>query len=461
MDFLDIAVKYGRNTLGEPVLENEASLTAIPWNMWEAFKLAKNKREAEDSLLASLGALSVLEKDRDEDPDDEDSIVNKILSWLGMKVGKMVAKSFVRLVFRSMFNAVRWLVTDVLGGALGFAIRSLALPLLEMVTAILLTPEILIAAGIGVVLAGLGWLGKLMFDRFFRPDSEFSPSGVRETTNSLDNSRILTPQQTVGRAAQPSTRQRQQFAAPGNAAPVRGTVTGAQFERIESLIARGEGDYNSVNYSSRGPRAGRSGHEDLVHMTIGEIREQQRIGNYNAVGRYQLIQGTLTEAVNFLNLSPNTLFSVATQDMIFQRFLIGHKRKVIMDYIQGRTDNLWGAVLASAQEWASVAAPQGATLYHGGVGNGLVSYYSGVQGNHASITAQEMATVLQQERAQYANGGQPTNSTVATGTATAATQSSAGTTVTPRGTAGVPASTPGQRELVNGNRRGQVLALAQ
>lgn len=461
MDFLDIAVKYGKNNLGEPVLENEASLTAIPWNMWEAFKIAKNKREAEDSLLASLGALNLLERDREEDPDNEDSIVSKLLSWLGLKVGKLVAKSFVRLVFSGMFNAVRWLVTDVIGGALGWAVRSLAIPLLEIVTAVILTPEILIAAGIGVVLAGLGWLGKLMFDKFFRPDSDFSPSGVRETTNSLDNSRILTPQQTVGRAAQPSTAPRQRFAAPSNAAPVRGTVTGAQYERLESLIARGEGDYNSVNYSARGPNAGRSGHEDLVHMTIGQIREQQRIGNYNAVGRYQLIQGTLTEAVNYLNLSPNTLFSVATQDMIFQRFLIGHKRKVINDYIQGRTDNLWGAVLAASQEWASVAAPQGATLFRGGVGNGLVSYYSGVQGNHASITAQEMATVLQQERAQYANGGQPTNSTVATGTTTQPVQASAATTVTPRGTAGAAASTPGQRELVNGNRRGQVVALAQ
>lgn len=154
------------------------------------------------------------------------------------------------------------------------------------------------------------------------------------------------------------------------------------------LIARGEGDYNSVN---RGARGGyRAGTENLEGMTLAQVMAAQRAGQFNAAGRYQIIGSTLAEAARGLRLNGAEMFDRKLQDRIFEQYLVRNKRRAIADYVEGRSDDLRGALRAASREWASVADPDTGRSYYAGKGN-----------NRASITAAEMAAALRNTRATY------------------------------------------------------------
>ncbi|WP_289874170.1 hypothetical protein, partial [Enterococcus faecium] len=112
------------------------------------------------------------------------------------------------------------------------------------------------------------------------------------------------------------------------------------------MVARGEGDYNSVNYGTRvkdKKKKGRAGTEDLENMTVNEVMQHQQAGDFNAVGRYQIITTTMPEIVRGLGLTGQEKFDRTTQDRMFD-YLIGVKRRAIGDYISGRSDDLNAAV---------------------------------------------------------------------------------------------------------------------
>ncbi|WP_175878902.1 mannosyl-glycoprotein endo-beta-N-acetylglucosamidase [Burkholderia sp. BCC0097] len=154
------------------------------------------------------------------------------------------------------------------------------------------------------------------------------------------------------------------------------------------LISRGEGDYNSVN---RGARGGyRAGTENLEGMTLAQVMAAQRAGQFNAAGRYQIIGSTLAEAARGLKLNGSEMFDRKLQDRIFEQYLVRNKRRAIADYVEGRSDDLRGALRAASREWASVADPDTGRSYYAGTGN-----------NRASITASEMAAALRNTRATY------------------------------------------------------------
>ncbi|MCW5179013.1 mannosyl-glycoprotein endo-beta-N-acetylglucosamidase [Burkholderia cenocepacia] len=154
------------------------------------------------------------------------------------------------------------------------------------------------------------------------------------------------------------------------------------------LIARGEGDYNSVN---RGARGGyRAGTENLEGMTLAQVMAAQRAGQFNAAGRYQIIGSTLAEAARGLKLNGSEMFDRKLQDRIFEQYLVRNKRRAIADYVEGRSDDLRGALRAASREWASVADPDTGRSYYAGKGN-----------NRASITVAEMAAALRNTRATY------------------------------------------------------------
>ncbi|WP_175920389.1 mannosyl-glycoprotein endo-beta-N-acetylglucosamidase [Burkholderia pyrrocinia] len=154
------------------------------------------------------------------------------------------------------------------------------------------------------------------------------------------------------------------------------------------LIARGEGDYNSVN---RGARGGyRAGTENLEGMTLAQVMAAQRAGQFNAAGRYQIIGSTLAEAARGLKLNGDEMFDRKLQDRIFEQYLVRNKRRAIADYVEGRSDDLRGALRAASREWASVADPDTGRSYYAGKGN-----------NRASITAAEMEAALRNTRATY------------------------------------------------------------
>ena len=170
------------------------------------------------------------------------------------------------------------------------------------------------------------------------------------------------------------------------------------------LLSRGEGGYNSVN----GGRGG-SGTADLENMTIGDVMRAQSAHQFNAAGKYQMISGTLSDAVKTLKIDPSNKFDKTTQDTIFSKYLIGIKRKEIGDYISGKSNDLQAAARAASLEWASVADPDTGR-----------SHYDGIAGNRASISNAEIANSLRNSRA----GAATTHNTsdVKIGTVTVVTQ---------------------------------------
>ncbi|MDN8078282.1 mannosyl-glycoprotein endo-beta-N-acetylglucosamidase [Burkholderia multivorans] len=186
-------------------------------------------------------------------------------------------------------------------------------------------------------------------------------------------------------------------AAPAAAAPAASGGLAGAMSRLAGtafgqLIARGEGDYNSVN---RGARGGyRAGTENLEGMTLAQVMAAQRAGQFNAAGRYQIIGSTLAEAARSLKLNGDEMFDRKLQDRIFEQYLVRNKRRAIADYVEGRSDDLRGALRAASREWASVADPDTGRSYYAGKGN-----------NRASITAAEMEAALRNTRATYQPAG--------------------------------------------------------
>jgi hypothetical protein len=168
--------------------------------------------------------------------------------------------------------------------------------------------------------------------------------------------------------------------------PVGGSgKSGLASSPLAALISRGEGGYNSVN---RGAAGGyKSGTENLENMTVAEVMAAQKSGKFNAAGKYQVIAGTLSEAVKAMGLTGSEKFDRATQDKIFEQHLAGSKRPAIRDYLNGKSNDLMAALKALAQEWASIADPSTGLSFHTGSGN-----------NRASITSDEAAKALQQTR---------------------------------------------------------------
>ncbi|MBU9234089.1 mannosyl-glycoprotein endo-beta-N-acetylglucosamidase [Burkholderia multivorans] len=177
-------------------------------------------------------------------------------------------------------------------------------------------------------------------------------------------------------------------AAPAGSGGLVGTMSRLADTAFGKLIARGEGDYNSVN---RGARGGyRAGTENLEGMTLAQVMAAQRAGQFNAAGRYQIIGSTLAEAARSLKLNGDEMFDRKLQDRIFEQYLVRNKRRAIADYVEGRSDDLRGALRAASREWASVADPDTGRSYYAGKGN-----------NRASITVAEMEAALRNTRATY------------------------------------------------------------
>ncbi|KVC71451.1 mannosyl-glycoprotein endo-beta-N-acetylglucosamidase [Burkholderia ubonensis] len=177
-------------------------------------------------------------------------------------------------------------------------------------------------------------------------------------------------------------------ATPAGSGGLVGAMSRLADTAFGKLIARGEGDYNSVN---RGARGGyRAGTENLEGMTLAQVMAAQRAGQFNAAGRYQIIGSTLAEAARSLKLNGDEMFDRKLQDRIFEQYLVRNKRRAIADYVEGRSDDLRGALRAASREWASVADPDTGRSYYAGKGN-----------NRASITAAEMEAALRNTRATY------------------------------------------------------------
>ena len=412
MDFVDIATRYGRQQLIEPILDEDqqGGLLRIPPSMESALRYGVDRAQSQDWILASLGALHLSAGDEIENAEYEEphkrSLTEQLLHWLGKYIFKRVRKEVFNLIWDALKRIVAGIAEDVIAPIFRFAIKRLIVPVLEMIVGALATPELLVSAALGAVAVGLGFLGKWLFDKYFTSGKE--PPGSLGLNNlgssstaapAIPAGEVTVPTVTVAPPPMPTTRQ----------------GLGRTFSRLEALIQRGESGrsgYDAYNFSSIGKVHQYAG-KPISEMTIAEVQAQQAAHNYNAVGRYQLIRDTLSSAVKELNLDTSQKFDADMQDRIFENYLIGKKRKLIGDYISGKNDDVWAAVYASSQEWASVAAPPGYLLAKGGRSDGTTSYYSGIQGNRASVSAVEMAQILEQERLSFQ--GQSSATSVTTG----------------------------------------------
>lgn len=171
---------------------------------------------------------------------------------------------------------------------------------------------------------------------------------------------------------------------------------------VMNTIASGEGDYRSLNRGKAGDAPNARLPENI---TIAQIQKLQQLpvghpDRLMAVGRYQLIPSTLQGAVKALKLDPNTKFTPEVQDRIMKDYLLKIKKAQIHAYISGASDDLFGAQLATAQEFASVGVPAGTTKN----GQSLTtdrSYYAGIGNNKASISSSTIARDLKLARDRY------------------------------------------------------------
>ncbi|MFK7798137.1 MAG: peptidoglycan-binding protein [Aureispira sp.] len=173
---------------------------------------------------------------------------------------------------------------------------------------------------------------------------------------------------------------------------------------VSSIIQGGESGaagYNAYNRGTQGNTiVGPNGHRELTAMTLATVMANQALDKSHAdylfaVGKYQLIPSTLKEGVAALNLDTSLKFDVNTQELLFSGYLMDKKRPQISAYIKGTAGNsAFAAGLAAAQEWASIAVPEG----HAKAGR---SYYDGVGGNSAHITAEDFLGVLDEAKANY------------------------------------------------------------
>lgn len=176
---------------------------------------------------------------------------------------------------------------------------------------------------------------------------------------------------------------------------------------LTALTARGEsagGDYNIVIGGSKA---------NLTSMTIGEVlqfqEQMKKSGKYRstAVGKYQVLQSTLQGAVKSMNLNLNDKFDENMQERIFKEYLIGAKRKNVSDYLNAKVpdtpENLEKAQMDLALEFASYGVPRDVRQGEFGkypttnIRRGQ-SMYSGVAGNKASISPEDSAIALKQDR---------------------------------------------------------------
>ncbi|MCO1371416.1 hypothetical protein L0Z42_12785 [Burkholderia multivorans] len=188
-------------------------------------------------------------------------------------------------------------------------------------------------------------------------------------------------------------------AAPAGSGGLVGAMSRLADTAFGKLIARGEGDYNSVN---RGKAGGyKAGTEDLENMTVAQVMAAQRAQKFNAAGRYQIIKDTLAEAVRSMGLKGDEKFDRDMQDRIFEQYLVNNKRRAIADYLSGKSEQLGEAIYAIAKEWASVAVPKGMKTESGRISDGTMTFYDKSGKNKASITEAQMRLAMQNSRALY------------------------------------------------------------
>ena len=125
------------------------------------------------------------------------------------------------------------------------------------------------------------------------------------------------------------------------------------------LIASGEGNYNSINRGRAGDSPGGAKKylgRDLTSMTVGEIMNLQAQEKVYAVGKYQIVPGTMKDFVARGGVNKSDLYDGPTQEK-FPRYVLYTKRPTVGKYLDGKAP-LNDAIYALAAEFASIGVPE-------------------------------------------------------------------------------------------------------
>jgi hypothetical protein len=147
---------------------------------------------------------------------------------------------------------------------------------------------------------------------------------------------------------------------------VLGDISGSSsLEDLKNEIASGEGDYGSYNRGTAGdtPRSQRS--IDIQDLTVSQVMQLQSQGQLFAVGKYQFIPGTLSEAVRSTGIDLNQKFDSSTQEQLFPYLISEAKRPKLASYLAGKSNNEDAAINDLAHEFASIPMTSGRGAYDG------------------------------------------------------------------------------------------------
>lgn len=192
----------------------------------------------------------------------------------------------------------------------------------------------------------------------------------------------------------------------GTAGLIGKEALAANISKYES----GKEGYNAYNKGTVGNRMIPSDKPiDFSKMTISEYLRRGDLKKDDpdrlfAVGKYQIIPDTMKSLVKQLKLNPDTTYlDPATQDLLFANGLIGVKRKKVDAYVKGESDDRDGAILELAKEFASVGIPYDMTIGNKKLKKGD-SYYSGIGGNKAHNSPEQVGAALDADRLKSTQG---------------------------------------------------------
>jgi hypothetical protein len=152
----------------------------------------------------------------------------------------------------------------------------------------------------------------------------------------------------------------------------------------------------------------------LTDMTVGEIMKRQAYlmdpstgdqeSDYGlfAVGRYQIIPDKMPEAVQLSGVKLTDKFTPDIQDKLAVGILMS--KPITKAYLEGRSNDIMGAMTELSYEWASIPNPRTGRSQYG-------------SGNAAGHTVEELREAMQNARQEYGNQSSitaPVNNNVAT-----------------------------------------------
>ena len=168
-----------------------------------------------------------------------------------------------------------------------------------------------------------------------------------------------------------------------------------------SQFESGKAGYNAYNKGTVGNKMiGADKPIDFSKMTIAEFLKRGSLPGGDpdrifAMGKYQIIPGTMASLVKKLKLDPaTTLLDAQTQDLLFNEGLVNRTRTNVAAYLSGQSNNRDAAILDLAKEFASVGVPYPA----GKAKERGESYYAGVGGNKAHNPPDTVGAALDADR---------------------------------------------------------------